>query len=151
MSKITLAQASRLIEGALAKAAELEAAPLTIAVLDPGGHLVAFQRQDNSGIMRPDIAQAKAWGSLGFGASSRVLAGIAQQNPNLVSAFVGVSGGRLVPAPGGVLIRDGGGELVGAVGITGDVSDIDEQCAVAGIAGAGLEADLDPPAYLAKR
>lgn len=151
MATITLDQASAIIDAALAKGAEVGAAPLTVAVLDPGGHLVAHKRQDGSGILRTDIATGKAWGALGIGASSRVIAGMAEQRPHLVGAFAALAGGRFVPAAGGVLIRAKDGELVGAVGISGDVSDVDEDCAVAGVEAVGFAADLDSPKYLSKR
>ena len=116
-------------------------APLTVAVLDAGGHLVAFKREDKSGILRHDIAHGKAWGALGMGFGSRTLSERAANTPQFFSALYAASGGRMVPAPGGVLIRDAGGDVIGAVGISGDVSDKDEACAIAGIEAAGLVAD----------
>jgi uncharacterized protein GlcG (DUF336 family) len=145
MAVITLAQASTIIDEALSRARQLGTAPMTVAVLDAGGHLIAFKREDRSGILRPDIAVAKAWGALGLGASTRFFGAIAEQRPHLFATFSTLAGGRLVPADGGVLIRDGGGELLGAVGVSGDRSDVDEQCALHGIAAAGLQADLEPP------
>jgi len=110
-------------------------------VLDAGGHLVAFKREDRSGILRFDIAFGKAWGALGMGLGSRTLAGRAPKQPAFFTALAAASGGRLIPAPSGVLIRDKDGDVVGAVGISGDVSDNDEKCAIAGIQAAGLTAD----------
>lgn len=132
---LTLDQASRIVDGALAYAADNAFDPLTIAVLDAGGHLVAFKRQDNSGILRPEIAMGKAYGALGFGLDGRALK---EKNPVFLSAVAAASGGRMVPVPGGVLIRDGNGIIVGAVGISGDNSGNDELAAVAGIEGVGL-------------
>jgi uncharacterized protein GlcG (DUF336 family) len=110
-------------------------------VLDPGGHAVALKREDGSGILRPQIAMGKAWGALGMGFASRELARRAEQHPVFVAALTSVSGGRLVPVPGGVLIRAGDGALVGAVGVSGDTSDKDEECAAHGVEAAGLVPD----------
>ena len=137
---ITLAQASTIVDVALKKARDSNLAPLTVAVLDAGGHLVAFKREDKSGILRFDIAFGKAWGALGMGFGSRELAERAGKNPLFFGVLATVSQGRLVPVPGGVLIKDAGGAVLGAVGISGDVSDKDEVCAVAGIEAAGLKA-----------
>ncbi len=141
MSVITLAQASTIVDVALKKARESNLQPLTVAVLDAGGHLVAFKREDKSGILRFDIAFGKAWGSLGMGFGSRTLAARAAKTPKFFTMRAAASGGRIVSNPGGVLIRDGGGNIVGACGISGDVSDKDEMCAIAGIEAAGLKAD----------
>lgn len=141
MSNVTLAQASTIVDAALKKGRETNSAPLTVAVLDAGGHLVAFKREDKSGILRFDIAFGKAWGALGMGFGSRNLFGRAAQNPGFFTALAAASGGRLVPNPGGVLIRDAAGDIVGCVGISGDTSDRDELCAMAGIEAAGLKAD----------
>lgn len=140
MSNVSLAQANTIVAAALKKGRETNCAPLTVAVLDAGGHLVSFQREDRSGLLRYDIACGKAWGALGMGFGSRELADRAGKNPTFFSALFAASGGRLVPVPGGVLIRDGRGETLGAVGISGDTSDKDEACAVAGIEAAGLMA-----------
>jgi uncharacterized protein GlcG (DUF336 family) len=139
---LTLAQASTIVDAALAKARATGSAPLTVAVLDSGGHLVALKREDRSGILRPDIAIAKAWGALGMGFGTRELAERATKVPMFITAISAVSHGRLVPVPGGVLIKDGSGEVLGAVGISGDTSDRDESCAVAGIEAAGLAAAI---------
>jgi uncharacterized protein GlcG (DUF336 family) len=113
----------------------------TVVVLDPGGHVVAAKREDNSGIIRFEIAVGKAYGALGMGWGTRTMMERAAQNPNFLTAIVAASGGRMVPNPGGVLIRDSGGKVIGAVGISGDTADKDEVCAVAGIEAAGLKAD----------
>ena len=138
---VTLAQASTIVDVALKKAREMSLAPLTVAVLDAGGHLVAFKREDKSGILRYDIAYGKAWGALGMGFGSRTLSERAANTPQFFNALHAVSGGRLVTAPGGVLIRDASDDVIGAVGISGDTSDKDEACAIAGIEAAGLKAD----------
>jgi uncharacterized protein GlcG (DUF336 family) len=138
---LTLAQASTIVDIALATARDMELVPMTVAVLDAGGHLVAFKREDRSGILRYDIAYGKAWGALGMGFGSRTLYERAANTPQFFNALYVASGGRVVTNPGGVLIRDAEGDVIGAVGISGDTSDKDEACAIAGIEAAGLFAD----------
>ena len=138
---LTLAQASTIVDTALKKGRETNCAPLTVSVLDAGGHLVAFKREDRSGILRFDIAYGKAWGALGMGFGSRTLFERSQSTPMFFTALAAASGGRLVPNPGGVLIKDAAGDILGAVGISGDTSDKDEACAIAGVDAAGLKAD----------
>jgi uncharacterized protein GlcG (DUF336 family) len=145
MTNMTLAQASTIVDAALEKGAELGLAPLTVAVLDRGGHLVAFKREDRSGILRGDIAIGKAWGALGMGWGSREIANRAAKMPVFFTALADVSGGRLLPVPGGVLILDRSLDLIGAAGISGDTSDNDEICAVTGIEAAGLVAQPGAP------
>lgn len=144
MAGITLEQATTIVEAALRKARETGCAPLAVAVLDDGGHLKAFAREDGAGIIRPQIAIGKAWGALGMGVGSRTLARRVTEQPQqqpFFAALNAMSAGRVVPAPGGVLIRDAGGAVIGAVGISGDVSDKDEACALAGIEAAKLVGD----------
>ncbi|HWI27789.1 MAG TPA: heme-binding protein [Stellaceae bacterium] len=141
MANVTLAQASIIVDKALEHGRSLKLKPLTVAVLDAGGHLVALKREDNSSLLRPQIAEGKAWGVLGMGFGGREFARRATTAPAFIGAIIAASEGRIVPAPGGVLIRDAGGAIVGSVGISGDVSEKDEVCAVAGINAAGLTAD----------
>ena len=141
MSVISLSQASTIVDVALKKARDNNLQPLTVAVLDAGGHLVAFKREDKSGILRFDIAFGKAWGALGMGFGSRTLASRAAKTPQFFTMLAAASGGRIVTNPAGVLIRDGAGNIVGACGVSGDTSDNDEICAIAGIEAAGLKAD----------
>ena len=141
MAKLTLAKANRIIRDALAKGTDLDLKPLAVAVLDAGGHLVAFQRQDGASLLRPQIAQGKAFGALAVGVGSRWLNAQAETRPHFLEGLSAVSDGRIVPVPGGVLIKDAKGVIQGAVGITGDASDNDEACAIAGIEGAGFVAD----------
>ena len=138
MSNITLAQADILIATALQQSRTRSLAPMTVVVLDAGGHLVACKREDNSGILRIEIATGKAYGALGFGIGSR---GLVSRPATFLSAVSAASGGRLVPVPGGVLIKNATGECIGAVGVSGDVSDADEAVALAGIKAAGLVGD----------
>src|SRR5277367_5531664 len=138
---IDLARATLIVDKALAQGRTLGLPPLTVAVLDGSGCLVCFKREDGASLLRPEIAQAKAWGALGMGVGSRALAQRASVAPAFVSAVNALAGGRLIPVPGGVLIRSDNNSIVGAVGITGANSDQDEACAVAGIKAAGLAAD----------
>jgi uncharacterized protein GlcG (DUF336 family) len=140
MSNLTLDSAARIVDAALEHAQTLKLKPLTVAVLDAGGHLVAFKRQDRSGILRPDIAQGKAWGALGMGIGGRALAERAQTAPAFFAALASASGGRVIPVAGGVLIKSGSDEIVGAVGISGDHPEKDEACAIYGIGQAGFTA-----------
>ena len=142
MPQLTLAQASTIVDAALRKGRENGLAPLTVVVLDAGGHPVALKREDRSGILRFDIATGKAWGALGMGFGTRELAERAAKVPMFFTALSAVSQGRMVPVPGGVLILDETGGVIGAVGISGDTSDQDEICAVAGIEAAGLKAQV---------
>jgi len=138
---LTLAQASTIVDATLKKGREAKLDPLSVAVLDAGGSVVAFKREDKSGILRFDIAFGKAWGALGMGFGSRTLFARAAKTPQFFTMLAAASGGRIVTNPGGVLIRDTGGNIVGACGVSGDVSDKDEMCAIAGIEAAGLKAD----------
>ena len=114
--------------------------PLTVVVLDAGGHVLAVEREDGASNMRFEIARGKAFGALALGIGSRALMTRAEQQPYFVAAAGAAIGGALVPVPGGVLMRDGDGRTIGAVGVSGDTSDNDEAAAVAGIASAGLDA-----------
>ncbi len=140
VTTLKLVQAKTIIDAALAEGRRRKLAPLAAAVLDAGGHLVAYQREDGAGIVRFDIAYGKAWGSLGMGFGSRELAQRATHAPTFVAALAAISHGRMVPSPGGVLIVDAGADVVGAMGISGDVGDQDEACALVGIGAAGLNA-----------
>lgn len=135
-----LAHAKTIIEAALAKGRELSLDPLVVAVLDAGGHLVAYQREDGAGIARYDIAYAKAWGSLGMGFGSRELTERAAKNAVFISVIAAATGGRMAPSPGGVLVADSSGQIIGAVGVSGDTGDNDETCAIAGVKAASLHA-----------
>ena len=143
---VTLAQASSIVDGALKKARELKQMPQTVVVLDAGGHVVCAKREDGSGIIRFEVAVGKAYGALGMGWGSRTMMERAAQNPNFLASIVAASGGRLVPNPAGVLIRDVNNAILGAVGISGDTGDNDEICAVAGIEAAGLKGQTGKPA-----
>jgi uncharacterized protein GlcG (DUF336 family) len=130
MAALSFTHATAIVDAALQRACELDLRPMTVIVLDPGGHAVALKREDGSGILRPEIAHAKAWGPLGMGRGGASLARHAERGPAFYAALNVISDGRLAPARGGVLIRDENGALLGAVGVSGDRPDQDEECAV---------------------
>lgn len=142
MTILTLEKANLIIQTAISRARELNMAPLTVVVLDVAGHLKALQREDGASMIRQQIATAKAWGAVNMGVSSRSLAGVAVQRPDFMKALIGLADGKVMPVPGGVLIRDTENNLIGAIGISGDISDQDERCAIAGIEAAGFIAGL---------
>ena len=137
---LSLQTAQKIIDVASAKGHELGIKPLTVAVLDAGGHLKAMAREDGTSTLRPDVAKGKANGAIALGIGSRAIFNRAQEQPFFIQAINSLAGGSLVPVPGGVLIRNDTG-IIGAVGVTGDTSDNDEICAIAGIEAAGLTAD----------
>jgi uncharacterized protein GlcG (DUF336 family) len=137
---LTLDAAQTILTGTLAKARELGLKPLCVTVLDAAGATKALAREDGSSLMRPKIAHGKAYGAIAMGLGSRALWRRAEEQAYFMQAMNTLADGALVPVSGGVLIRSGG-EIVGAVGVTGDSSDNDEICAVAGVKAAGLEAD----------
>ena len=141
MPQLTLEQAQVIIATALKHGTDQKLQSLAVAVLDARGVLKAFAAQDGTSLRRAEIAQGKAHGALAFGIGSRALAKRAATSPQFIAAVTHAVGGSLIPVPGGVLIRDAGKEIIGAVGISGDNSDNDEGSAIAGIAAAGLVAD----------
>jgi uncharacterized protein GlcG (DUF336 family) len=144
-SSITLAQADAIADRALQAGRRLNLQPLTVAILDAGGHLKVLKRADDSSLLRPDIAIGKAWAALGMGFGGRELARRAEKAPTFFGALNAISGGRMVPAAGGALIREPGGAVIGAIGISGDNSDNDEKCAVEAVSGEGLVPDTGDP------
>lgn len=145
MNALTLEKAALIADRALEEGRALGLQPLTVAVLDAGGQLKLLKREDGSSLLRPEIACGKAWGVLGMGFGGRELARRAAAAPLFMQALYDASGGRMVPVAGGVLVRDAAGAIIGAVGISGDTSDNDEICAVAGIRAAGLAPDTGDP------
>ncbi len=143
VDKLMLDQANLLIRAAFDEAKKMDAAPLAVVVLDAGGHLIAFQRQDGAAYMRHDLAFAKAYGSLGMGMGSRGLSKRAKAMPHFMEGVIAAFNGQLIPAPGGVLILNHEGSVIGAVGVSGDTSDNDERVAVAGIQAIGMQAKVD--------
>ncbi len=141
MAQMTLEEAQTIIQGALQHAREQAMNPLAVCVLDARGALKAFAAEDGTSLKRPEIARGKADGALALGMGSRALFKRAQEQPYFIAAATSAIGGSLVPVPGGVLVRDGEGTVVGAVGISGDTSDNDEACALVGIDAARYVAD----------
>ena len=135
---LTLEQAEEIIKGCFAKRDSEGFLPLTVAVLDLGGNLICMKRQDGCGNMRSDVAIAKAWGALGMGIPSGTMGKMFAENQNFASGLVGASHGRFAPNPGGVLVLDTEGDVIGAVGISGDIGPNDEICAIAGLEAAGF-------------
>ncbi len=144
-SSISLQQAVLIAEKSLERGRELGFEPLTVVVLDDGGQVKVILRDDGCSLLRPEIATGKAAGALNMGFGGRELARRAAKMPMFFTALNAMSDGRMVTVPGGVLIRDAQGVVVGAVGISGDVSENDEICAVAGIKAAGLVPDTGDP------
>ncbi|MFI3186865.1 MAG: heme-binding protein [Methylococcaceae bacterium] len=142
MKELTLEKANIIINTATNKARKLNLAPLTVVVLDASGHLKAMQREDGATMIRQQIAIAKAWGAVSMGISSRSLASVAVERPDFMNALLNMTDGKIMPVPGGVLIRDTKNNLIGAVGISGDISDQDERCAIAGIEAVGFIAGV---------
>lgn len=137
MTTLTIDQARTIISTAFATGGEAGMNPLAVTVLDAGGHLLAFERQDGASFGRFEISHGKAFGAVALGMGSRAIGAAAEARPHFVNGANGAFGGALVPVPGGVLVINGG-TVVGAVGVSGDNSDNDEICAVAGIEAAGL-------------
>ena len=141
MKTLTLSVADMIVDKTMEKGRELKLAPLTVIVLDDGGHTKVLKREDGSILLRPEIAMGKAWGTLGMGFGGRDLARRAGKAPAFFGALSDMSGGRMVPVPGGVLIRSDSGDILGAVGVSVDTSENDEICAVHGIKAAELIPD----------
>jgi uncharacterized protein GlcG (DUF336 family) len=146
MDRLTLRAASLIADTSLEKGRELGFAPLTVAVLDAGGQLKVLKREDGASLLRPEIAMGKAWGVLGMGFGGRELARRAAKMQMFFGALSDLASGKMVPVPGGVLIRSASGEILGSAGISGDASENDEICAVHGIRAAGLVPDTGDPA-----
>jgi uncharacterized protein GlcG (DUF336 family) len=140
--RLTLDMARSIADAVLAKSKELGLKPIAVAVFDDRGCLRAFAAQDGTSLLRGDVAQGKAYGALALGMGSRAIFKRAQEQAYFVDAVNTLAQGRIIPVPGGVLMRDGAGILLGAVGVSGDTSDNDEACVLAGIAAAGLVADI---------
>ena len=141
MADLTLDVARKILDAALAEATAKKIKPLVVTVLDARGCVKALVAQDGTSLMRGEIAHGKAYGALALGMGSRAIFTRAQEQPYFIDAVNTLAQGRMVPVPGGVLIHDASGALLGAIGISGDTSDNDEICALAGIAAAGLKAN----------
>lgn len=139
--ELTLADAKRIIEHTLQAQNKNGFKPMAVAVLNASGILRASEAQDGTSLLRPKVAHGKAYGAVSLGIGSRALFERAKVEPFFIQAVNSLCDGALVPVPGGVLIRNSEGVLLGAVGVTGDTSDNDESCAVSGIEAAGFKAD----------
>jgi len=137
-TSLSLAQAAAILDECLAVRQQEGLLPLAVAVLDAGGQLVVFKREDGCGVMRYDIAFGKAWAALGMGMSTRLIRDRLANRPAFQSALASASDGRFIPVPGGVLILNEQKSVMGAVGVSGDASDRDEYCAIHAIQTAGL-------------
>lgn len=142
MTDLTLDTARKILDASLAKAAEMKLKPMAMVILDARGCLKAAVVQDGTSLLRSEVAHGKAYGALALGMGSRAIFKRANEQPYFVDAINTMARGALVPVPGGVLIKDKAGKLVGAIGLSGDTSDNDETCAVAAIESAGLSADV---------
>lgn len=140
MAQLSLAQANKIVEAALAKARAMKIKPLAVAVLDSAGHVKSLQREDEASMFRNDIATGKAWAAVGMGASSRTLLGRAKENPQFFGALAATAQGKFLPQTGAVLIKDKDGTVLGAAGASGGTGDEDEACCIAGVEAAGLVA-----------
>jgi uncharacterized protein GlcG (DUF336 family) len=140
MADLNLDTARKILDGALAKVIELKLKPMVITVLDARGCMKASIAQDGTSLMRGEVAHGKAYGALAMGLGSRALFKRAEEQPFFIDAVNTMARGALIPVPGGVLIHDASGALLGAIGISGDTSDNDEICCVAGVEAAGLKA-----------
>jgi uncharacterized protein GlcG (DUF336 family) len=140
---ISLETARTVTAGVRAAAGERGFKPLTVVVLDAGGHVVSVEREDGASNNRFEIAYGKAYGALALGMGSRSLMARAEQQAYFIASAAAAIGGKLVPVPGGVLVKDETGTVVGCVGVSGDASDNDELAAIAGIESAGLTAQPD--------
>ena len=138
MTALTLDQAQQIITAALAESKKAGYLPMGVAVLDDSGNLKAFAREDGASMFRFEVAQAKAWGAVGMGVSSRTLGERAKGNPNFFVALASTATGRLLPQTGAVLIKDAQGAVIGAVGASGGTGDEDEAICIAGVKAVGF-------------
>ena len=146
LSSLSLQAAATIVAAAIAARRKEALLPLAVVVLDAGGNLVCFKREDGCGLLRHDIAFGKAWAALGMGMPTRLIRDRLAQRPGFQGALAAASDGRFIPVPGGVLVLDAAGHAIGSVGISGDASDKDQYCAIAGVRAAGLGTDPAEPA-----
>jgi uncharacterized protein GlcG (DUF336 family) len=143
MSAVTLAQAERIIDAVIERGATLDCRPLSVIVVEPGCKVKAFKKEDGSSMIRFEMAYGKAYAALALGRSSKLVRERAQERPIFMRYLVAASGEQIFPEGGGMLIRDDAGDVIGAVGVTGDTEDRDEELAIHGIHAAGLKTDED--------
>ena len=143
MPEVTLEQSERIIDAILERGRELKCRPLSVAVTDPGARVKAFKKEDGSAMMRFEMAMGKAYAALALGRSSSLVRMRTEERPLFMNYLIGASDGKLFPEGGGRLVRDANGEVIGAVGVTGDTETRDEELAAHGIRAAGLKTDED--------
>jgi len=143
MSEVTLEQSERIIDAILARGRELGCRPLSVAVTDPGAHVKAFKKEDGSAMMRFEMAMGKAFAALALGRSSSLVRVRTEERPLFMNYLINASDGKIFPEGGGRLIRNERGEVIGAVGVTGDTQERDEELAAHGIRASGLKIDED--------
>lgn len=143
MSEVTLQQSEHIIDAVLARGRELDCRPLSVVVTDAGARVKAFKKEDGSAMMRFEMAMGKAYAALALGRSSSLVRIRTEKRPLFMNYLIEASGGKIFPEGGGMLIRDGRGEVIGAVGVTGDTQERDEELATHGIRAAGLKTDAD--------
>lgn len=146
-TSLSLAHGAAIADEALRLGRVEKLLPLTVVVLDVCGKPIVVKSEDGSGLMRFDVAFGKAWGALGMGISSRLIRDRLANRPTFQASLATASDGRLIPVPGGVLVRDKAAVTIGAVGISGDTSDKDEYCAIQAIQHVGLFSEPDTPAH----
>jgi glc operon protein GlcG len=144
-TSLSLTAAARIVDEALAIRIKEDLLPMAVAVIDSGGNLVAFKREDGCGVLRFDVAFGKAWAALGMGMPTRMIRDRMASRPAFQGALAAASDGRFIPVPGGVMILDASGQAIGAVGISGDASDKDEYCAIAAVRAAGFGSEPAEP------
>jgi uncharacterized protein GlcG (DUF336 family) len=143
MTMVRLEQANRVIEAVLARGRELKCRPLSVVVVEPGASVKAFQKEDDSSMLRFEMAYGKAYAALALGRSSSLVRVRAEERPMFMEYVIRASGDRIFPEGGGMLIRNNDGDVIGAVGVTGDTQERDEELAAHGIRAAGLKTDAD--------
>ncbi|MGB7035467.1 MAG: heme-binding protein [Xanthobacteraceae bacterium] len=143
MSSISLAQAERIIDAVIARGAALDCRPISVIVVEPGCKVKAFKKEDGASMIRFEMAFGKAFAALSLGRSSKLVRERAVERPIFMRYLIGASGEQIFPEGGGMLIRDDNGDVIGAVGVTGDTEDRDEELAVHGIHAAALKTDDD--------
>jgi uncharacterized protein GlcG (DUF336 family) len=143
MAAITLAQAERIIDAIIARGIELDCRPLSVIVVEPGCKVKAFKKEDGASMIRFEMAYGKAYAALALGRSSKLVHKRAEERPIFMRYLIAASGEQMFPEGGGMLIRDERAEVIGAVGVTGDTEDRDEELAIHGIHAAGLKTDED--------
>jgi uncharacterized protein GlcG (DUF336 family) len=143
MTTLSLTQANTIIEAIIRRGAELDCRPLSVIVVEPGCKVKAFQKEDGSSMIRFEMAFGKAYAALALGRSSKLVRVRNEEKPVFMKFLIGASGDQIFPEGGGLPIRDSDGEVIGAVGVTGDTEDRDEELAAYGIRAAGLKTDED--------